>query len=68
MLLMRPPSEGTRCEWCGAEYDPAAPPADPAGARRPPAVAAGSEPVTHCEWCGAEYPTPDAPPEASPGS
>lgn len=55
------PVEPTRCEWCGADFDPAdrpdGAPSAPAGSRPDTAVADG-EPLTHCEWCGAEYPTP----------
>ena len=54
----------TKCEWCGADYDPAARPPEPSPGRRSAATAGDTEPVTHCEWCGAEYPTP----EASPGA
>jgi hypothetical protein len=56
-----PPDQQTRCEWCGADYDPAGRPAAPAYPQPPPATATGGEPATHCEWCGAEYPVPEAP-------
>lgn len=59
-----PPDQPTKCEWCGADYDPADRPNPPAHAQPDPAPAAGGEPATHCEWCGAEYPVP----EESPGS
>lgn len=52
-----PPAEPTRCEWCGADFDPSARPPD-AVARPTSAPVADGEPLTHCEWCGAEYPTP----------
>jgi hypothetical protein len=58
------PEQPTKCEWCGADYDPEAGPAAPGHARPAAAVAAGDEPATHCEWCGAVYPTPETPPEA----
>jgi len=58
------PDPQTKCEWCGADYDPASRPVASAHATPEPTPAAGVEPATHCEWCGAEYPVP----EASPGS
>jgi hypothetical protein len=58
------PEQPTKCEWCGADYDPAVAPPAPARARQAVAGAATDEPVTHCEWCGAEYPTPERSPEA----
>jgi hypothetical protein len=63
-MTTRAPDPETRCEWCGAEYDPANRPPEAPHATARPAAAAGGEPATHCEWCGAEYPLP----EASPGS
>jgi hypothetical protein len=47
----------TRCEWCGADYDPNARPV----ATGHPALTREveiAEPPTHCEFCGAEYPVP----------
>jgi hypothetical protein len=60
--MTRPPTqeEGTpltRCEWCGADYDPGVRPTPDVHARPVPGVET-DEPVTHCEFCGAEYPTP----------
>lgn len=49
--------EGTRCEFCGAEYvvdDEHATPPQPVPTDDEPAA----EPATHCEWCGAPYPVP----------
>ncbi|MGE0027647.1 MAG: hypothetical protein AB7O78_00110 [Thermoleophilia bacterium] len=55
-----PPDQQTKCEWCGADYDPASRPAEhPHGPART-VRAAADEPATHCEWCGAEYPVPEA--------
>jgi uncharacterized protein (DUF983 family) len=53
-----PDQQQTKCEWCGAEYDPATAPPGPAHVQPPPATTAPGEPATHCEWCGAEYPVP----------
>ena len=53
------PTGETKCEWCGADYDPAVTPPRHPHPEPPAAPAPGAEPVTHCEWCGAEYPTPD---------
>ncbi|HMO00153.1 MAG TPA: hypothetical protein PKD59_12130 [Miltoncostaeaceae bacterium] len=55
------PDQQTKCEWCGADDDPAGRPAAPAHPQPAPAPGAGAEPATHCEWCGAEYPVPEAP-------
>jgi hypothetical protein len=58
-MTPEPSDQPTKCEWCGADYEPAARP--PAPAPPPPAArpAADGEPATHCEWCGAEYPLPE---------
>ena len=53
------PTEQTKCEWCGADYDPSTRPPERPRERSNPTRVAGGEPITHCEWCGAEYPTPD---------
>ncbi len=52
---------GTRCEWCGADYEAAAPGQAPATrAARTPSRVGDTEPTAHCEWCGAEYPLPES--------
>jgi hypothetical protein len=55
--------EDTRCEWCGADFEAAAPGQATTAARTPSRVS-GTEPTTHCEWCGAEYPLPEPAREA----
>ena len=54
------PTGQTRCEWCGADYDPATAPPQHPHPKTPAAPAAGAEPATHCEWCGAEFDVPEA--------
>ena len=59
-MTSNPVEPPTKCEWCGADYDPAIRPPEQPPERRRAARTADPEPVTHCEWCGAEYPTPEA--------
>ncbi|MFN8108754.1 MAG: hypothetical protein U0Y82_02760 [Thermoleophilia bacterium] len=60
-MTTRPSTEETKCEWCGADFDPAqVPPDRPHPTAPQPVTTTGPEPVTHCEWCGAEYPVPGA--------
>jgi hypothetical protein len=46
--------EGTRCEWCGADYAASGSAATPPAPARTGARVSADEPATHCEWCGAE--------------
>lgn len=48
-----------KCEWCGADYDPASKPPTPKHPDPPPRDITDIEPTTRCEWCGAEYPMPE---------